>query len=179
MYVVTCTTQQLQKTFAEAERIGHALIGQPSFLGGRDWVVFFQDEPANPEPAHRAPCVNGSFCGAEEHCPPKVGWVEDMAQRHARFVAAVGEGTTAWPTLSTLGITVPDGAVTLVEPEVEWGDVRYGRYDTSKIPGFSGWVEDAARSWIVFLGPHGAPAVYFPRRDADGGVIGEPIDLTA
>ena len=22
------------------------------------------------EPAHRYPCVNGSFCGEESHCPP-------------------------------------------------------------------------------------------------------------
>lgn len=43
---------------------------------------------------------------------------------------------------------------------------------------FAGYIEDESASWIVFLDGLGRPAVYWPNRDADGGVVGDPIDLS-
>ena len=42
------------------------------------------------------------------------------------------------------------------------------------------WAErrcHAQATWIVFLDGLGRPAVFFPRRDSDGGVIGDGINL--
>lgn len=100
-----------------------------------------------------------------------LGWVADQDTRYAEYDRAVADG-------AEFALTPPDG-LTLVAPEVVHGDVRYGRYDTHRTgPDFTAFVEDAARSWIIFFGPHGSPALYWPRRDAHGGVIGAPIDLT-
>jgi len=57
-------------------------------------------------------------------------------------------------------------------------DIKIGRYD-SGVPGWSGWVEDHEASWIIFLDEHGKPALYWPERDENGGVIGDPIKLAA
>lgn len=53
-----------------------------------------------------------------------------------------------------------------------------GRYDHPSITeDYAGWIEPADHSWIIFLDGHGKPAVYYAERDADGGVIGEPVTL--
>lgn len=43
---------------------------------------------------------------------------------------------------------------------------------------FSGWIEPADRSWIIFMDGTGVPALYWAAREQSGAVIGEPIDLT-
>ena len=46
---------------------------------------------------------------------------------------------------------------------------------------FDGWIEgtrDDGSTWIMWLDASGNPTVYYGRRAADGGVEGEPIDLT-
>lgn len=45
---------------------------------------------------------------------------------------------------------------------------------------FDGWVEgvrDDGSSWILFIDPDGSPSVFWPTRDEEGAVIGDPIRL--
>lgn len=44
--------------------------------------------------------------------------------------------------------------------------------------GYTGWIADNAETWIIFLGPDGRPALYWPNREESGAVIGEPVELT-
>jgi|SRR5882724_5856851 len=44
--------------------------------------------------------------------------------------------------------------------------------------GYTGFIEDKSQAWIIFLGPHYTPVVYWPRRARDGSVVGAPIDMT-
>lgn len=56
--------------------------------------------------------------------------------------------------------------------------ITIGRYDHESVTkDFAGWVEPADKSWIIFLDADGKPAVYYAERDAEGGVIGEGINL--
>ena len=44
----------------------------------------------------------------------------------------------------------------------------------------AGWIEgvrDDESTWILFLDAEGSPQVFWPRRDPDGGVIGDGIPL--
>lgn len=43
---------------------------------------------------------------------------------------------------------------------------------------FSGWIEPADRSWIIYLDPAGRPALYWAEREPSGAVVGEPVILT-
>lgn len=36
---------------------------------------------------------------------------------------------------------------------------------------------DDGRSWILFLDAEGAPEIYWPNRDEDGGVVGRVVTL--
>lgn len=57
-------------------------------------------------------------------------------------------------------------------------NVKIGRYSHPSVTeDYAGWIEPEDRSWIVFLGPDGTPAIYYPVRDATGGVVGEGIPL--
>lgn len=59
-------------------------------------------------------------------------------------------------------------------------NITIGRYNADLGAPWSGWVEgadDADQSWIVFLDDTGRPALYWPERDSNGGVIGEPVRL--
>ncbi|WP_405137551.1 hypothetical protein [Nocardia sp. NBC_01388] len=45
---------------------------------------------------------------------------------------------------------------------------------------YAGWIEgarDDGSTWIMWLDAHGNPECYWGRRDADGGVIGDPVLL--
>lgn len=47
---------------------------------------------------------------------------------------------------------------------------------------FDGWIEgtrDDGSTWIMWLDAAGNPTVFYPSRDVDGGVIGDPVDLSA
>lgn len=57
-------------------------------------------------------------------------------------------------------------------------NLTIGRYDHESITkDFAGYIEPADKSWIIYLDADGKPALYWPERDADGGVIGEPVEL--
>lgn len=46
---------------------------------------------------------------------------------------------------------------------------------------YAGWIEgvrDDGTEWIMWLNANGSPEVFWPRRDEDGGVVGEPMDLS-
>lgn len=59
-------------------------------------------------------------------------------------------------------------------------NLTIGRYDHESITvDYAGWIEPNDRSWIIFLGADGKPAVYYDQRDAGGGVIGEGYRLDA
>ena len=57
-------------------------------------------------------------------------------------------------------------------------NIKIGRYAHESVTEhFSGWIEPDDRSWIIYLGPTGKPACYFPERDESGGVVGEAISF--
>lgn len=57
-------------------------------------------------------------------------------------------------------------------------NLTIGRYDHESITKhFAGYIEPADKSWIIYLDADGKPALYWPERDADGGVVGEPVEL--
>ena len=57
-------------------------------------------------------------------------------------------------------------------------NLTIGRYDHESITEhFAGYIEPADKSWIIYLDADGKPALYWPERDADGGVVGEPVEL--
>lgn len=57
-------------------------------------------------------------------------------------------------------------------------NLTIGRYDHESITkDFAGYIEPAEKSWIIYLDADGKPALYWPKRDADGGVIGDPVEL--
>lgn len=58
-------------------------------------------------------------------------------------------------------------------------DIKVGRYGQGDVPGYGGWVEDHDATWIIYLDEHGKPSVMWTKRGADGGVIGEGIELAA
>lgn len=59
------------------------------------------------------------------------------------------------------------------------GNVKIGRYDHPSITvDYSGWIEPEDRSWIIFLGADGKPAIYYAERDESGGVVGDGIQLS-
>jgi hypothetical protein len=43
--------------------------------------------------------------------------------------------------------------------------------------GWSGLIEDADATWILFFNDRGEPALFWGERDEDGGVVGDPIKL--
>lgn len=46
---------------------------------------------------------------------------------------------------------------------------------------FDGWIEgvrDDGTSWIMWLDATGNPIVFFPQREEDGAVVGDPIDIS-
>lgn len=57
-------------------------------------------------------------------------------------------------------------------------NVTIGRYDQPAA--YGGWIEGTAAdggSWITYLDTAGRPAVHWPRRDPDGAVTGDPVQL--
>jgi hypothetical protein len=59
------------------------------------------------------------------------------------------------------------------------GEVPEGATDVAEI--YDGWIEgtrDDGSTWIMWLDANGNPECFWPRRAADGGVEGEPVDLT-
>jgi hypothetical protein len=51
----------------------------------------------------------------------------------------------------------------------------YPDIEESKLWG--GWIEDDAKRWIIFLDKDGRPSVYFPVREANGGIKSNPQRL--
>jgi len=46
---------------------------------------------------------------------------------------------------------------------------------------FAGWIEgvrDDGTTWIMWLDAAGSPEQFWGRRDEDGGIEGEPVDLS-
>lgn len=62
-------------------------------------------------------------------------------------------------------------------------NITIGRYTAPEVEShaYGGWIEgvrDDGSTWIMFLTDDGSPSSYFARREPDGAVIGEAIDLT-
>lgn len=60
------------------------------------------------------------------------------------------------------------------------GDIPESSIDVAEL--FDGWIEgtrDDGSTWIMWLDAAGNPTTFYPNRDADGGVIGDPIILSA
>lgn len=165
--VIKTTTERLSDNLNEVARDGRR-VHAVQWVGGRDWIIISED------------MMMLTAVGEIQSTPTTVinnnygGWIADQDRRHSRLDASDYDWRNAPADIS------PDGYTVLIDPEVEWGDIRYGRYDSERIPqgsAFSGWIEDRARSWIIFLGEHGAPTLYWPRRDSNGGVIGRPVEI--
>lgn len=59
-------------------------------------------------------------------------------------------------------------------------NIKIGRYDHPSITvDYAGWIEPDDKSWIIFLGADGKPAVYYDQRDEHGGVVGIGYRLDA
>ena len=60
--------------------------------------------------------------------------------------------------------------------------ITVGRYkDDDTKTEYAGWLEgvrDDGTEWILWLDGDGNPTAFWPQRDTDGGVIGEPVSLT-
>lgn len=203
--VIRTTTEKLEDTVNAHTSPGRS-YRELQWVGGRDWILVVELADEAPETRALTATVLRAreelgfygaslaqrFPGEKVHEPitsimaildaamqyatqgHTVGWVQDDDRRHHRFDADEFYG----PSMPV--DTNPSSFTGLIDPEVEWGDIKYGRYSQTRLPEgyeFTGWIEDAARSWIIFLGPHGAPALYWPRRDREGGVIGAPIKL--
>lgn len=56
-------------------------------------------------------------------------------------------------------------------------DIKIGRYSNPDDLGYTGYIEPVDRSWVIFLDATGTPSVYWPERDEEGAVVGEPIPL--
>lgn len=184
--VVRTTTDKLEAELNDRTANRDLAVSRVEWVGGRDWVLVFTVALADDTPAT---AVNESTTTTSYDDYGRIvaqttvsgrrddGWVADQARRHARFDAL---RQLNGDDLYDDELSSPAPFAHLVDPEVEHGDLRYGRYDEHRVPThnrFAGWVEDHARSWIIFLGEHGAPALYWPRRDRDGGVIGAPVEL--
>ena len=53
--------------------------------------------------------------------------------------------------------------------------IKIHRYEsTSGAGGFEGYVEPESLAWILYFSDDGT-TLFWPRRDADGGVIGDPV----
>lgn len=152
-FVVRTTTEQLADAMNKVVADG-CYVESSTWVGGRDWIIVAR--------------VNYTF--------PKGGWADDMERRHARF------DESPYASASPFVTADPSEFTSLIDPEIEHGDIIYGRYDETRVPTghrFSGWIENYAKTWIIFIGEHGAPSLYYPRRDEAGGVIGEPINLAS
>lgn len=58
-------------------------------------------------------------------------------------------------------------------------NIQIERYqDQSITKDWAGCIYDDNESWIIFLDADGRPSLYWPQRDENGGVIGEPIVLS-
>ena len=57
-------------------------------------------------------------------------------------------------------------------------NIKVGRYTHESVTkNYAGWIEPDDRSWIIYTDAEGRPAVYFPRREPSGAVIGKGIRL--
>jgi hypothetical protein len=58
-------------------------------------------------------------------------------------------------------------------------NISIGRYsaESTVAERYAGWIEDAERTWIIFLDPAGKPALYWREREPSGAVIGDPLVL--
>lgn len=60
------------------------------------------------------------------------------------------------------------------------GAIPEGSTDVADL--YDGWIEgtrDDGSTWIMWLDATGNPEVFWARRDDDGGVVGDPIDLSS
>lgn len=56
-------------------------------------------------------------------------------------------------------------------------EIKFTPYEASQ-PTWGGYIEPADKSWIIWVNKAGVPALYWDERDSDGGVIGEPFQMT-
>lgn len=57
-------------------------------------------------------------------------------------------------------------------------NITIGRYDDTSITDhWAGYIEPGDKSWIIFLDAEGRPAVYYPKREKSGAVVGEAVVL--
>lgn len=60
-------------------------------------------------------------------------------------------------------------------------NITVGRYHDPDIAvSWSGWIEGTrsdGSTWITYLDEDGNPTLHWPQRNADGGVVGEPVRL--
>lgn len=53
-----------------------------------------------------------------------------------------------------------------------------GRYEHESITkDYTGYIEPANKSWIIYLDADGKPSVYYPEREPSGAVIGDGVRL--
>lgn len=203
--VIKTTTERLSDALNEILMDG-AGVESFNWVGGRDWVIVARGYNCRPKMDEEKDNLVGALhtvrhylVGLSESPTARIdhlgdristvvtvidlalsgkseGLVDNMDRRHARF-----DSSPLLPREYASDIT-PASFASLVDPEIQHGDLIYGRYDTNRVPTgnkYTAWIENYAKSWIIFLGEHGSPSLYYPRRDEMGGVIGSPINLAS
>jgi hypothetical protein len=56
-------------------------------------------------------------------------------------------------------------------------NIQVTRYSNPDSLGYGGYIEPSSGNWIIFLNEDGKPVVYWPEREEDGAVVGEPFYL--
>jgi hypothetical protein len=149
------TTERLNALLAQKVAEGWSLR-ELVHLGSRDWVVICEN----------APWPAAHELDHEQLEQPAV----DVLTTDANADYHRGDDTLMPP----VGYERPyaDAAVKLTV----YGPIQLGQYEYDSR--WQGWLEDTARTWIVFLAKDGRPSLYWPTRTASGAVFGQPIELS-
>lgn len=154
--VERATTDKLEALLNSVTEKGREVL-HIEFTGGRDWVVVS---------ARQVPLGWGP--DARSYELPQDDGMSLMSQ-YAELPPSPSFAVIGGPVDElNLAFGVYDSQCRSTAPD---GTTRPLRHE------WAGYVEDKDRSWILFLDGLGRPALFWPNRDTEGGVIGEPIHL--
>lgn len=160
--VIRTTTDKLEAVIAEQETEDRTLISS-QFTGGRDWVLFFTQ------------MITFDTVGAMPDVLHPCGSTSDD---HVRTACRVCRESEFGDERLACSMTPWNGFVVgRYNPNRTWQDVDGSQRAGREYP-YAGWIEDEARTWIVYFDSADRPVLLWRKRDVDGGVMGEPISLS-
>lgn len=152
--VERATTDKLEGLLNSVSEKGRQVL-HIEFTGGRDWVVVSARQlpgAASASRSYELPDGDQSLMSSFGELPPSPAF------------ATIGGPVDALD----LAFGVYDSQCRSTAPD---GTTKPLRHE------WAGYIEDKDHSWILFLDGLGRPALFWPHRDTDGGVIGDPIHL--